>query len=178
MIVRRGLLGMHFAKVVGGKVGKLDLSALFILLETLCPHYDCLRLLQRPHVSFLSFSSCPADQTSEAVDFRGVALPLSLIWSASTSWWRLFTYMLTCGAFLGQGSAYGLAQEWQQNAAFCLVTLQGLFHQGLNLRCTTFCISFLVLICILSEASCFPVIHIYDPSEYMVIPFSVISQCY
>lgn len=135
---------MHFAKVIRGKAGKLALRALsaVCLLGNSLSSLRLFTLAAAPTLFLSLFSSRPADQTSAAVGFWGVSLPLPLIWSTFTSWWRVFTHMLTCRVFFGQGSVYSLAQEWQQNAALCLATLQGLFHQGLNLRCTTFCISF------------------------------------
>lgn len=75
---------MHFAKVIRGKAGKLDLRALYLLGNSL----SSLRLftLAAAPTLFLSLSSSrPTDQTNAAVGFWGVSLPLPLIWSASTS---------------------------------------------------------------------------------------------
>lgn len=139
---KKGAFGDAFCKRYGGQGRETGSQSTVCLLGNSPASLRLFTLAAAPTLFLSLFSSRTADQTRAAVDFWGAALPLPLIWSASTSWWRLFTHMLTCPVFLGQGSVYSLAPERQQNAAFCLVTLQGLFHQGLNLRCTTFCISF------------------------------------
>lgn len=135
-------------------------------------------------LSLPRFFSHAADQTDPAADFWGVALTLLLIWRASTSWWCLFTNMLTGRAFFPVRVAW--KAEVVSTALLGSDSRKLLFawwpHRDFSIRTwisgAQLSASHSLLICILSEASYFPVIHIYDLSEYMVAPFSVIFQCH
>lgn len=190
MVQWRGLWGCTLQKLWGSRQGWLDHRILFISLKSKHPHYDYLHLLHSRTFPFSLFQPC-------CLLIRPIQLRISevLLWhcfssgeppqadgvSSRTCSQAVPSFLLVTRSIrvawkaevvstaLLRSDSRKLLFAWWPHRDFSIRT----WISGAQLSA-----SHSLLICILSEASYFPVIHIYDLSEYMVAPFSVIFQCH